>query len=211
MNLSRYESKRQDKYRCTSYRKLNGNYYLNLRGAEDMADRMAAEIWIGSKLPRSLLHELPISDLRLDWDENPFDASSEEGILSARDKDGLLHFADCEIAWGEFQELESWLRGHNMPFQRQSAGKYECDPCFVEFRPDLPGKPDRYTLTNQDGAPVICREKVEKIVRSMARLVKDRKRPAGNRLRAWERLYNKLLRLCPPKLPPLPTFEVVDG
>ena len=39
-----------------------------------MADRMSAEIWIGGKLPRSLLNEFPISDLRLDWDETPFDS-----------------------------------------------------------------------------------------------------------------------------------------
>ena len=46
-----------------------------------MADRMAAEIWIGGKLPRSLLEEFPISDMRVDWDETPFDASSDEGIF----------------------------------------------------------------------------------------------------------------------------------
>ena len=32
-----------------------------------MADWMAAEIWIGGKLPRSLLDEFPISDLKLDF------------------------------------------------------------------------------------------------------------------------------------------------
>jgi hypothetical protein len=106
--------------------------------------------------------------------------------------------------------LEDWLRKHGLPFQRRSSGKYDYDPEFVEFRPDLPGKPDRYTLTTQDAAPVVCCEEVEKVVRSMARLVKS-KRPARKRLRAWERLYDKLLCLCPPKLPPLPTFEVVDG
>ena len=37
-----------------------------------MADRMACEIWIGGKLPRSLMDEFPISDLRLDWDLNSF-------------------------------------------------------------------------------------------------------------------------------------------
>ena len=175
-----------------------------------MSDRMAAEIWIGGKLPRSLLNEFPISDLRLDWDESPVDATSEEGILSARDESGLLHFADCEAAYGEFAELEGWLREHNIPFQRQSSGRYEYDPCFVEFRPDLPGKPDRYTLTTQEGAPVICREEIEKALQSMARLVKDKKRSAEKRLQAWERIYRKLSHSIPPKLPPLPKFEIVD-
>ncbi len=176
-----------------------------------MADRMAAEIWIGGKLPRRLLDEFPISDLRLDWDETPFDSTSERGILSVRDESGLLHFADCEIAWGEFQELEGWLREHDIPFQRQSSGKYEYDPCFVEFRPDLPGKPDRYTLTTEAGAPVIGREEIEKAMRGMAKLVDDKKRSTEKRLRAWERIYRRLSRSVPPKLPPLPAFEIVDG
>ena len=175
-----------------------------------MSDRMPAEIWVGGKLPRSLLTEFPISDLRLDWDENPVDATSEEGVLSARDESGLLHFADCEAAWGEFAELEAWLREHNIPFQRQSSGRYEYDPCFVECRPDLPGKPDRYTLTTQEGAPVICREEIEKALQSMARLVKDQKRSAEKRLAAWERIYQKLSDSIPPKLPPLPKFEIVN-
>jgi hypothetical protein len=176
-----------------------------------MADRMAAEIWIGGKLPRSLLEEFPISDLKLDWDETPFDATTEEGILSARDEAGLLHFADCEIAWGEFQELEGWLREHDIPFQRQSSGKYEYDPCFVEFRPDLPRKPDRDTLTTQEGAPVICHEEIEKAIRQMAKLVDDKRRSATKRLEAWERIYRRLSHSIPSKLPPLPSFEIVDG
>src|SRR5664280_895511 len=102
-----------------------------------MADRMPGEIWIGGKLPRSLLDEFPISDLKLDFDETPFDATTEEGILSARDEDGLLHFADCEANWGEFAELEGWLREYNMPFRRHSSGKYGYMPELVESRPDL--------------------------------------------------------------------------
>ena len=127
-----------------------------------MSDRMPAEIWVGGKLPRSLLSEFPISDLRVDWDENPVDATSEEGILSARDESGLLHFADTEAAYGEFAELEGWLREHNIPFQRQSSGRYEYDACFVEFRPDLPGKPDRYTLTTAEGALSFAAKRLRK-------------------------------------------------
>ena len=48
-----------------------------------MSDRMAAEIWVGGTLPRSLLNEFPISDLRLDWDENQ-GSSAEYGSRTAR-------------------------------------------------------------------------------------------------------------------------------
>jgi len=178
-----------------------------------MSDRMAAEIWIGGKLPRSLLKEFPISDLCLDWDGNRLQSSAEADILAARDEDGLLHFVDVEAAWGEFEELEGWLREHNIPFRRQSEGKYEYDACIVEFRPDLKGKQnrDRHTLTTQDGKPVVCRDEIEKAIQGMARLVNDRKRPAGQRLQAWEQLYRKLLRAVPPELPPLPPIEIVNG
>ena len=105
--------------------------------------------------------------------------------MSARDESGLLHFADCEAAWGEFEELEGWLREHNIPFRRQSSGKYEFDACLVEFRPDLPGKEiqDRYSRTTQDGEPVVCRDEIEKALQSMARLVEDQKRSARNACR----------------------------
>jgi hypothetical protein len=177
-----------------------------------MADRMAAEIWVGGKLPRRLLDEFPISDLRLDWDGTPFDSTSEQGILIARDENGLLHFADYEIAWGEFQELEGWLREHALPFQRRSSGKYSYDPCFVEFRPDLPGKPDRDTLTTQDGSPVIYRAEIEQIVQDMAGMLIDTtEQPIQSRLQAWGAIYHRLRVVAPPALPPLPTFEFVDG
>jgi hypothetical protein len=178
-----------------------------------MADRMAAEIWLGGKLPRSLLEEFPISGLCLNWDNARLLSSEEADILAARDEDGLLHFADAEAAWGEFQELEAWLREHNLPFRRRSEGKYEHSPELVEFRPDLKGKRNRdvYTFTSPEGAPVVSVSEVEAITNRMAKLVADRKRSATQRLQAWEKLFRKLTRVLPPKLPPLPPFTIVDG
>lgn len=173
-----------------------------------MADRMPAEIWIGGKLPRSLLDELPISDLKLDWDETPFDSTSEEGILSARDESGLLHFADCEAAWGEFEELEGWLREHDIPFKRHSSGKYEYLPELVEFRPDL-GE-EIQTMTTDSGEPLVCKGELVPILKSMARLQRS-KRPLDAQVAAWRRLAVKLAKLVPPTLPPLPSFEIVDS
>ncbi len=177
-----------------------------------MADRFAAELWIGGRLLRSLLDEFPVSDLCLDWDGNRPQSYVEADILATRNEDGLLHFADVEAAWGEFQELEGWLREHKLPFRRQSEGKYEYDACIVDFRPDLKGRQnqDRYTLTTQDGKPVVRIEEIEKIVEGMAELVDDRKRTTTRHLQAWEQLYRKLLRAVPPELPPLPPFTIVN-
>ena len=177
-----------------------------------MSDRMAAEIWIGGKLPRSLLEEFPISDLRLDWDNNCLASSDEADILAGRNEDGLLHFADVEAAWGEFEELEGWLREHNLPFRRRSEGKYEHAPELVAFRPDLKGKRNRavYTLTSPEGAPMVFASEVEAITTRMAKLAGDRRRSAAQRLQAWEKLLHKLILVLPPTLPPLPRFEIVD-
>jgi hypothetical protein len=172
-----------------------------------MADRMAAEIWIGGQLPRGLLGEFPISDLRLDFDLTPFDATTEEGILNARDEDGLLHFADCEAAWGEFTLLETWLREHKMPFRRHSAGKYEYLPELVESRPDL-GK-EVQTIATDTGEPLVCSSALMPILEQMTKLRRS-DRPLTAQLRAWKRLSGKLAKLVPPTLPPLPTFEIVD-
>jgi hypothetical protein len=178
-----------------------------------MADRMAAEIWIGGKLPRSLLTEFPISDLSLDWDNTRLASFGEADILAARDDDGLLHFADVEAAWGQFEELEGWLREHNLPFRRQAQGKYEYTPELVEFRPDLKGKRNRdvYAITSPEGAPMVFASDVEQITTRMSKLAGDRKRSASKCLKAWDKLLQKLILVLPPKLPPLPTFEIADG
>jgi hypothetical protein len=173
-----------------------------------MSDRMAAEIWVGGKLPRSLVGEFPISDLRLDFDLTPFDSTTEEGILSARDEDGLLHFADCEAAWGEFAELEGWLHKHKMPFRRHSAGKYDYLPEVVEFMPDL-GK-EVQTIATDTGEPLVYSSELMPILEKMADLRRS-DRPLNAQLRAWKRLSGKLAKLVPPMLPPLPAFEIVDG
>jgi hypothetical protein len=178
-----------------------------------MADRMAAEIWIGGKLLRSLLDEFPISDLALDWEHNRLASSAEPDILAARDENGLLHFADVEAAWGEFQELESWLRQHDVPFRRRAEGKYEHLPELVEFRPDLKGKRNRdvFGVTTSEGAPLVLACEVAAITKRMTKLAADRKRSSKQRLQAWEKLLQKLILVLPPDLPPLPRFEIVDG
>jgi len=177
-----------------------------------MSDRMAAEIWIGGKLPRSLLESFPIDDLSLDWDNSRLASSAEADILAARDDGGLLHLADIEAAWGEFQELEAWLREHNMPFRRQSEGKYEHSPEIVEFRPDLKRKKSRDVCitASHDGKPIVLAAAVQAIADRMAKLKADR-RSETKRLQVWEKLLRKLVRILPPQLPPLPKFEIVDG
>jgi hypothetical protein len=168
-----------------------------------MADRMAAEIWLGGKLPRELLPEFPISDLRLDWDGTPFDWTTEAGILAARDEEGLLHFADCEVAWGEFQELEDFLREQALPFRRHSSGKYGYLPELVEFRPDL--DQELSTLATDQREPLIATSALAPVLAKMAAL----RALSDAQVEVWQQLFDELSKLLPPTLPPLPPFEIV--
>ena len=121
---------------------------------------MAAEFWIGGKLRRRLLEEIPLTNMRLDWDEHPLELTSAEGLLAARDENQLLHFCDCEAAYGEFQELEGWLRECKIPFRRHSSGKYEYLPETIEFRPDLSKRGmEVYCLTTDAVAPLIAKKR----------------------------------------------------
>jgi len=178
-----------------------------------MSDRMAAEIWIGGKLRRSLLEEFPIADLCLDWDENRPKSTGEADLRATRDEDGLLHFADAEANWGEFQELEAWLKEHRIPFRRFSEGKYEYPAEIVAHRPDLKGKRYQhgYTLATPEGKPVVLVAEIEKVINRMARVAVNQKRSPTQRVQAWEKLFRALLRVIPPQLPALPRFEIVDG
>ena len=88
-----------------------------------MADRMACEIWIGGKFPMVCWTSSPFPICG--WISMPLRLTPRQRkAFDARDENGLLHFADCEAAWGEFAVLEDWLREHNMPFRRHSSGKY---------------------------------------------------------------------------------------
>ena len=174
-----------------------------------MADRMSAEIWIGGKLRRRLLEEIPLTNMRLDWDEHPLESTSAEGLLAARDENRLLHFCDCEAAYGEFQELEGWLRECKIPFRRHSSGKYEYLPETVEFRPDLgKGNVEVYCLTTDAGEPLIARSALAPTLAAMAKLRRSN-RSLASQLQAWKRLASRLARLVPSDLPPLPPFEIV--
>jgi hypothetical protein len=187
-----------------------------------MADHMAAEIWIGGKLRRSLLEEMPIDDLTIDWDCTSVIRTPEEELLKGCDENGYLHFCDPEIAWGEFQDLEEWLREHKVPFRRHSSGKYEYLPETAEFRPDLKEKRQQYDeyVVSDEGTRYIAAEPLRKVANRMRKLVvtpsqrlhsTPTKRLMLLRLRAWEKRYYELERNLPPELPPLPKFEIVDG
>ena len=88
-----------------------------------MADRVFASIELGGVLTAAQLDELTqlVNDecLSTEWDGEPFDPSQ----LTPGEP---LQLHAHEVAWGMFEELETWCRAHHVPYIRWSGG-YGCE------------------------------------------------------------------------------------
>jgi hypothetical protein len=175
---------------------------------------MAAEIWIGGKVTLSQAAELAKTIVRehvsLEWGEAPFQPQDATDLLDVRSElDGalVLHLCDDQACGGQLQSLEELLIAEKIPFRRISEGKYEYDPEYAEYRPDLEWPSVRSWIANHSGEPVVPV--------SCLRLVVDRIRKAvhqdKDRLARIKGADFELTALLPPETPPLPAFEVHDA
>ncbi len=96
-----------------------------------MSERMAAQIWIGGKVPAQLVPELcgeiDAEGVALDWGGARFAPKTEAELLKARvDYDGaaVLYLCDEQASWGRFDSLEGLLQEHGIPFTRESVLYY---------------------------------------------------------------------------------------
>ncbi len=202
-----------------------------------MADRMAAEIWIGGSIPESLVEEFcgTIRDegLGLNYGEESFKPQDAEELLEGTLKDsGVLRLCCEEVAWGEFQDLEFWLQSNDIPYTRKSDGKYEHNPMVVEFRPEeglhemVANKSLEPVATASSLEPV--RDKLETAMDLLRRAAKAHEEgqdmphdllTSGNRLvrdtvdrlgrKAIEQAMGQLTKAMPPKLPPLSPLRIL--
>ncbi len=202
-----------------------------------MADRMAAEIWIGGSIPESLVEEfcgaLRDEALSLDWGEASFEPQDAEELLEGTLKDsGLLRLCCEETPMGEFHDLEFWLQSNDIPYTRKSDGKYEHDPAVVEFRPEeglhemTANKALEPVVTASSLEPV--RDKLETAMDLLHRAAKAHEKgqdmprdllTSGNRLvrdmvdrlgrKAVEQAMGQLTKAMPPKVPPLPPLKIL--
>jgi len=181
-----------------------------------MSDRMAAEIWIGGKVPMSLLPALcaAIGDqgLSLEWGDGPFRPSRAEDLDQAlRENDHavrLLWLCDEEAGGGVFEELEAFLREHEIAYTRQSTGHYEFDPEVVHFRP---GHPLASQATNAAGEPVALVSELTPVVELLTTATTPS--AAGSAADPWSLVKTArqlLQQQLPPALPPLETFEIEE-
>lgn len=106
-----------------------------------MSERMAAEIWIGGKVPAHLVAELcgeiDAAGVSLDWGGARFTPTTQEELLQARvDHDGaaVLYLCDEQASWGRFDSLEGFLQEHDIPFTRRDDGGAAYNGEIVEYR-----------------------------------------------------------------------------
>jgi hypothetical protein len=184
-----------------------------------MADHMAAEIHIGGKVRRSVVQALCTAineaGASLKWGDGHFRPETADDLLAARREDGdsprLLKLFDDEALWGEFADLEKFLRGNGIAFCRWSDGKYECDPEAEAFHPDCG---PLWWLTNHERQPIVPASElapIEAKLTGLLELLQRGKAASVEVLAQVERIRNELRAQLPPVMPPLESLEIVEG
>ena len=173
-----------------------------------ISDRMPAEIWIGGKVPLSLVPALcaAIGDqgVSQEWGDAPFRPSTAEDLGQAiRENDRgvrLLWLCDCEAGGGVFEELEAFLQEHKIAYTRESTGRYEFDPETVDFRPGHPLAPQ---ATNSAGEPVLLVSELAPVADLLAAAIdlsESASADTWSLVKTARQLFQEQL---PPTLPPL--------
>jgi hypothetical protein len=132
-----------------------------------MGEQIAAELKVGGPVPRQLIPALcrliGAAGVGLDWGESNFAPATEADLLEAVETEGgqgLLVLRDDEASWGKFPGLETFLRRHDIAFDRHSSPKYEYDGELVHCRP---GMEDTQFTATDDGEGFVPLEAVRKI------------------------------------------------
>ena len=179
-----------------------------------MSERLATEIWIGGKVrrrtARRLCQVIGRQNVSLEWGDAWFRPSEPEELLAALEAvDGtqLLRLCDEQAPWGQLEALEAFLVRNRIPFRRHSEGKYEYDPQIVEYRP---GRKLVCLNTNHSGESLVplavIRQAQVELHHTVASLRRGELSQAKTALR---RVLKQLQDQLPPRLPRLPTFDVI--
>lgn len=127
-----------------------------------MSGRIATRIQLGGPIPRRLA--IPLSDairnegLSLEWGAPHFSPTSEHDALAAADHGPLCLCID-DAPWGRFDDLEAFLRCHQIPFDHHNDAKHAHNGEPVRNRPGMrrpftrTAAPDGKELVNR--APLI--------------------------------------------------------
>ena len=183
-----------------------------------MADHMAAEIHIGGKVRGSVVQALckTIADsgVSLERGDGHFRPETADDLFAACCEDGdsprLLRLFDDEAPWGEFAELEKFLRDNGIAYCRWSDGKYEYDPEADAFHPDCG---QLWWLTNHERQPIVLVSELAPIEAELTDLLERLQRGKAGSVEVLtqvERIRNELRAELPQVMPPLESLEIVE-
>jgi hypothetical protein len=178
-----------------------------------MADRMAAQLWIGGRLSAKQAEELcgVIADegASLDWGDSAFRPSTPQDLIQACDENDdsrVLCLCDDQASWGEFADLESFLQQHAIPYTRHGEGGGSYNGEIVEYRP---GSDLIRISVDADGSPTVDIDAIRRVAKgldvALQRLDTGQVRKATRRLKKARQALCKQL---PPDIRPLPSFEI---
>ena len=178
-----------------------------------MAERMAAQIWIGGRLSANLADELrgaiAAEYVSLEWGDGQFHPNNPQDLLQAsveHHDSQVLRLCDDQASWGEFADLESFLQEHAIPYTRHGEGGGSYNGEVVEYRP--PADPV-CTPVDANGSPTVDVDVICRVAKSLDTALKQLDagavRKAALRLK---RARQSLRKQLPPDIPPLPSFEI---
>jgi hypothetical protein len=178
-----------------------------------MAERVAAQIWIGGRLSAEDADELcgviDTEGVSLDWGDGPFCPSTSQDLLQARaqhDDSRVLRLCDDQASWGEFDELESFLQAHAIPYTRHGDGGGDYNGEIVEYRP---GTDPVCIPVDTNGNPVVDVEVVRGVAKALDTAIDQL--DAGAVCKAALRLKRarkSLRKQLPPDISALPSLEI---
>lgn len=177
-----------------------------------MAVYAAAQITIGGWISRAivpgLLQALATQRAALDWGDVPFTPKSAEALLQGRrviDGELVLQLCDVEARDGRFDNLETYLRKRQVPFDRRTEASFNHAPTLVVYRPER----ELQSFCTDGDASLVPAEPLWELGDALAQFRRRLRRGAKGAVREeFEALLAAFERAVPPRPEPLPAFEI---
>lgn len=87
--------------------------------------------------------------------------AEEYDVIAMCFENEIVEIINCESKWGEFEELERYLREKEIPYTRYTEGGYDRDHFYVHYRP---GYELKYLSCTYDGKEFILARDIRQVV-----------------------------------------------
>lgn len=167
-----------------------------------MGNRYSASILVGGRLARkhfpAFMEEVHLEGLGLEW-ATPFPAELRDPARMPEllDGEGHLRLVSDSANYGQFPDLEEWLRAHEMSYDRHSGVDGGCDRVVAMWRPGMVRAIE--SLASADGDALIEAKPVIEAHRAL------RAGSSGTALGMLEQCVDALARIGG-----LPRLEIAD-